>query len=146
MNNKQAILQVGSRTVPVVGRLPLFESRVQAGFPSPADDYIEGELDLNDHLLKHRTATFCLRAAGLSMTGANIQPDDILVVDRSLPPVDGKIVVAEVDGGFTVKRLRLKGSEAWLVPENEEYEPIKLDEDGDVRVWGCVTWVLHKVW
>ena len=146
MNKQQAILQAEGRPAPVADRLPLFESRVQAGFPSPADDYIEGKLDLNEHLIKHRTATFYLRAAGLSMTGANIQPDDILVVDRSLPPVDGKIVVAEVDGGFTVKRLRLKGSEVWLVPENEEYEPIPLDEDGDVRVWGCVTWVLHKVY
>ena len=126
-------------------RLPLFACAVQAGFPSPADDYMEGKLDLNNHLIQHPTATFFVRAAGVSMIKAGIHPGDILVVDRSLEAKHGKIVIAALDGQLTVKRLHKSSQGTYLVPENDEYEPIKIEEGNDVVIWGIVTSVLHKV-
>ena len=125
--------------------LPLFAWPVQAGFPSPADDYMEGHLDLNSHVIGNRAATFFVKAAGVSMTGAGIHPGDILVVDRSLEAVDGKVVVAAVDGEFTLKRLCRRDGAAWLVPENDAFEPIRLDEGSDLVIWGVVTFVVHRV-
>jgi len=126
-------------------KLPLYSSKVQAGFPSPADDYIEQKLDLNSYLIKHPTATFFVRATGLSMINAGIYPDDILVVDRSLEPTNGKIVIAAVDGQLTVKRLKKDKSGTYLYPENPKFKPIRIDEGNDVVIWGVVTNVLHKV-
>ena len=125
--------------------LPLFAWPVQAGFPSPADDHMEGALDLNEHVVRHKAATFFVRAAGESMTGAGILPGDILVVDRSLEAVSGKVVVADVDGDFTLKRLRRRGGETWLVPENDTFEAIRLDGGVDARVWGVVTFVVREL-
>jgi DNA polymerase V len=126
-------------------RLPLFACAVQAGFPSPADDYMEGKLDLNNHLIKHPAATFFVRAAGFSMIKAGIHPGDILIVDRSLEPNHGKIVIAALDGQLTVKRLHKSSQGTYLMPENDEYESIKIEEGNDVVVWGIVTSVLHEV-
>jgi DNA polymerase V len=126
-------------------RLPLFACAVQAGFPSPADDYMEGKLDLNNHLIKHPTATFFVRVAGMSMIKAGIHPGDILVVDRSLEVVHGKIVIAALDGQLTVKRLHKSSQGTYLMPENDEYEPIKIEEGNDVVIWGIVTSVVHEV-
>ena len=125
--------------------LPLYSCTVQAGFPSPADDYMEGKLDLNEHLVKHPAATFFVRAAGYSMIKAGIHPGDILVVDRSIEAKHGKIVIAVVDGQLTVKRLHKSVQETYLMPENEEFEPIRFEEDSEVVIWGVVTNVLHKV-
>ncbi|MBM3603126.1 MAG: translesion error-prone DNA polymerase V autoproteolytic subunit [Alphaproteobacteria bacterium] len=125
--------------------LPLFACAVQAGFPSPADDYLEGKLDLNQHLIQHPTATFFLRAAGDSMIKAGIHSGDILVVDRSLEPRHGKIVIAALDGALTVKRLHKTAEGTYLMPENDEFSPIKIDEGHDVVIWGVVTAVVHKV-
>jgi DNA polymerase V len=125
--------------------LPLYASVVQAGFPSPADDYIEGELDLNKHLIKHPTATFFVRSAGQSMIKSGIHHGDILVVDRSLEPIHGKIVIAAIDGQLTVKRLHKSSKGTYLMPENDEYEPIKIEENNEVVIWGVVTNVLHEV-
>lgn len=126
-------------------KLPLYSSKVQAGFPSPADDFIEQKLDLNNYLIKHPTATFFVRATGLSMINAGIFPDDILIVDRSLDPSNGKIVIAAVDGQLTVKRLRKTDKGNFLDPENDKFKPIKIEEGNDVVIWGVVTNVLHKV-
>ena len=126
-------------------RLPLYSCTVQAGFPSPADDYMEGKLDLNEHLVKHPSATFFVRAAGCSMIKAGIHPGDILVVDRSIEAKHGKIVIAVVDGQLTVKRLHKSVQETYLMPENEEFEPIRFEEDSEVVIWGVVTNVLHEV-
>ncbi len=126
-------------------QLPLYACAVQAGFPSPADDYIEGKLDLNQHLIKHPTATFFVKAMGDSMIKAGIHSGDILVVDRSLEAKHGKIVIAAVDGYLTVKRLYKKNKEVCLMPENDDFDPIKLDEENEVVIWGVVTNVLHKV-
>ncbi len=126
-------------------RLPLFACAVQAGFPSPADDYMEGKIDLNKHLIRHPTATFFLRATGHSMIKAGIHPGDILVVDRSLEPRHGKIVIAALDGQLTVKRLHKSTKGTFLMPENDEFKPIKIEEGNDVVIWGVVTTVLHEV-
>lgn len=125
--------------------LPLFASAVEAGFPSPADDYVEGKLDLNKHLIRHPAATFFLRATGHSMINAGIHPGDILVVDRSLEPRHGKIVIAALDGQLTVKRLHKTDQGNFLVPENDEFKPIKIEDGCDVVIWGVVTTVLHEV-
>ncbi len=126
-------------------KLPLFASKVSAGFPSPADDFIEGAIDLNRHLVKHPTATFLLRVSGDSMIDAGINPDDILVVDRSLTPVSGKIVIAIVDDNLTVKRLLHKKDKILLMPENKKYEPIELKEGSEMSIWGVVTNVIRAL-
>ena len=122
---------------------PLYASRVPAGFPSPADDYVDQRLDLND-LVERPAATFFVKVTGDSMTGASIHDGDLLMVDRSLPPTDGKIVIAGVNGELTVKRLSLKADEVWLMPENPAYPPLQLKEGQDCVIWGVVTRVIHS--
>ncbi|HSL61287.1 MAG TPA: translesion error-prone DNA polymerase V autoproteolytic subunit [Desulfotignum sp.] len=125
--------------------LPLYMTAIEAGFPSPADDYIEGSLDLNQHLIRHPAATFFVRVSGDSMVNAGIFPDDILIVDRSLEAVDKKIVIAVVDGDLTVKRLRIRSGNPLLEPENDRYPPIEVTPDMAFEIWGVVTSVIHKV-
>lgn len=125
--------------------LPLFASRVPAGFPSPADDYVDQRLDLNDHLIDHPAATFFVRVTGDSMTGASIHDGDLLVVDRALEPVAGRIVIAAVNGELTVKRLALREGMAWLEPDNPAYAPLPITEGLDCVIWGVVTRVIHSV-
>lgn len=124
--------------------LPLYSSKVQAGFPSPADDYIERYLDLNSEFIKHPFATFLLRATGDSMIEAGIFSNDILVVDRSLEPVDGKIVIAALNGELTVKRLSCQKGRVQLLAANPNYTPIDITEEQDIVIWGVVTLVLHE--
>ncbi|MFH7326602.1 LexA family protein [Desulfurivibrio sp. C05AmB] len=124
---------------------PLFAGGVSAGFPSPADDYIDSRLDLNDFLVKHPAATFFVRVAGDSMIGAGIHDGDILVVDRSLEPVSGKVVIAVVNGELTVKRLQQENGMVRLVAENPNYPPIELTEDTAGEIWGVVTSVIHSL-
>ncbi len=124
--------------------LAFFTSRVEVGFPSPADDYLEGALDLNEHLIRHPAATFFLRVSGDSMTGAGIYPGNILIVDRSLPPADGRIVIAVVDGELTVKRLSRRPGRIRLLPENPRYPPIDITAEQDLRVWGVVVHAVHS--
>jgi DNA polymerase V len=128
---------------PIRQRLPLFGSRLRAGFPSPADDYIEGKIDLNLYLAEHPAATFMVRVDGDSMTGAGIFPGDIAIVDRSLVDSDlkamhNKIVLAVLDGEFTIKRLSTKGQTILLMPENDKYDPIAITEASEFTVWGVV--------
>ncbi|MFH7325878.1 LexA family protein [Desulfurivibrio sp. C05AmB] len=124
---------------------PLFAGGVSAGFPSPADDYIDSRLDLNDFLVKHAAATFFVRVAGDSMIGAGIHDGDILVVDRSLEPVSGKVVIAVVNGELTVKRLQQENGLVRLVAENPNYPPIELTEETAGEIWGVVTSVIHSL-
>lgn len=124
---------------------PLFLSRVPAGFPSPADDYIEGALDLNEHLIAHREATFFVRVKGHSMTGAGIADGDLLVVDRSLDVASGDIVVAAIDGELTVKRLWQRGGRVRLIAENPAYAPIELKDGQELAVWGVVTSIVRRM-
>ncbi|MDZ7664387.1 MAG: translesion error-prone DNA polymerase V autoproteolytic subunit [Desulfotignum sp.] len=125
--------------------LPLYMTAIEAGFPSPADDYIEGRLDLNQHLIKHPAATFFVRVSGHSMVDAGLFPGDILIVDRSLEAVDKKIVIAVVNGELTVKRLRIRSGRPVLEPENDQYTAIEITPDMAFEIWGVVTSVIHKV-
>lgn len=122
---------------------PLFTEQVAAGFPSPADDYLEGNLDLNKFLVKHPVATFFVRVSGDSMIGAGIHSGDILIVDRALEATDKKVVIAVVDGELTVKRLVRKNGSLYLMPENDSYSPIGIKGETDIEIWGVVTCVLH---
>lgn len=124
--------------------LPIFLTCVQAGFPSPADDYIDKQLDLNELIVKHPAATFFLRVEGDSMRDAGIQSGDLIVVDRSIEPSHGKIIVAVVNGEFTVKRVEISSSGISLVPENPSFSKIKVTPESDFQVWGVVTYVVHK--
>ena len=119
--------------------IELYTTKVSAGFPSPADDFIERKLDLNRFLVKHPAATFFVRVSGESMMNAGISDGDILVVDRSLNPMDKKIVIASVNSELTVKRIRKVGTEVFLVPENDQYSPIKISDGMEFSVWGVVT-------
>ena len=124
--------------------LPYFEGGVAAGFPSPADDYLEKALDLHELLVDHPAATFFVRVEGDSMKDAGMQSGDILIVDRSLAPESGKIVVALLNGEFTVKRLLRKGEKLFLLPENSRYPSIEVTDGSDFQVWGVVTYVIHR--
>lgn len=120
-------------------RVPLYGYTVPAGFPSPADDYIEGRLSLDEHLIQHKDSTFFVRAKGNSMVGAGIFDGDILVVDKSLEPGSGDIVVAVVEGEFTVKYLVRQGGDFLLKPANARYQDILLKDGQELQVWGVVT-------
>ena len=124
---------------------PLFSCKVEAGFPSPADDYIESALDLNAHLVRNPASTFFVRVSGESMTGAGIASGDLLVVDRSLTPESGNVVIAVLDGEMTVKRLWRDGGRVELRPENPAYAPIRLSGAMELDVWGVVRHVVHSV-
>ena len=127
--------------------LPLFLSPVVAGFPSPAEDYLDRKLDLHEHLVRNNAATFFARAAGDSMIRAGIHDGDLLVVDRSLTPGNGSVVIAAVEGELTVKYLSRKNGRVLLVPANDESEYPELDisEQEDVVIWGVVTYAIHKL-
>lgn len=125
-------------------QLPLFSNKVSAGFPSPADDHIEAQLDLNRHLIKNPASTFLVRVSGESMKDVGIFPNDILIVDRSIKPIDGKIVIAAIDGELTVKRLKKEKSAVYLMPENKDFKPIVITEMQDLNIWGVVTNVIHS--
>ena len=124
---------------------PLFACGVAAGFPSPADDYIDRGLDLNELLVQHPAATFFVRVAGDSMTGAGIHDQDILVVDRSLAAASGRIVIAIVNGELTVKRLLCRGNTLQLVAEHPDYPPLAVTEEMGFEVWGVVTAAIHRL-
>ncbi len=125
--------------------LPLFLCPVEAGFPSPAEAYIEDQLDLSQHLVKRPNATYFARVVGDSMIEAGIHSGDLLVIDRALEATDGKIVIAAVNGELTVKRLRIRGKQWFLIPENPNYPEILVTEAMDFHIWGVVTNVVHKV-
>ena len=126
-------------------KLPLFVGKVAAGFPSPADDYVDKNLDLNELLVQKPAATFFVKAQGESMLGAGIHNNDILVVDRSIDPVAGKIVVCALNGELTVKRLTHENSRWQLQAENPNYPDIEIYENLDMVIWGVVTNVIHPV-
>jgi len=124
-------------------RLPLAAGKATAGFPSPATDHVERRLDLNDHLVLHPQATFFMRVKGDSMIGAGIHDGDLLIVDRSLEPVSGRVVVAAVDGELTVKRLQRRRNRIILQAENPAYSGITVGEDQELQIWGVVAYVVH---
>ena len=149
MNSKKfsSSLKFVGKAAPIEDRegLPLYLSPVQAGFPSPADDYMEGKLDLHKHLVRNESATFFLRASGNSMEGAGIFDGDLLVVDRSIEATHNRIVIAALDGELTVKRLIRQRGKVYLAPENPEYPKFDITNREYVHIWGVVTYVVHKV-
>jgi DNA polymerase V len=140
ISDVQAFLEHGHQRY----ELPLYASKVRAGFPSPADDYIETRLDLNTHLIKHPAATFFVIASGDSMLDAGIQSGDMLIVDRSLEATHGKIVIAAINDELTVKRLSCQDGRVQLLPENAKYQPINITHEQDLVIWGVVTHVIHQ--
>jgi len=125
--------------------LTLFMVPVAAGFPSPADDYTEGKLDLNQYLIPSPASSYFVRASGNSMVEAGIFSGDLLLVDRSLEPRDGNVVIAVVNGELTVKRLAQIGNRLLLVAENPAYGPLEINEHTDFMIWGVVTYVIHAL-
>lgn len=123
--------------------LPLAEG-IKAGFPSPAQDYIDLAFDLNKELVKNPSSTFYGRVRGNSMVDEGINDGDILVIDKSLPPADGRKAVCYIDGEFTLKTIRIRKDGIYLMPANPDYKPIKVTEENDFVVWGIVTYVIHK--
>lgn len=126
-------------------RLPLYLNPVAAGLPTLTEDYIDDSIDLNRHLVKHPETTFLVRVVGESMKDAGIHPNDMLIVDSSLEVTNGQVVIAVVNGDLTVKRILKDRDKLWLMPENEEFSPIKIDEHTDFHIWGVVTNVIHAL-
>ena len=122
-----------------------FDTGMSAGFPSPAEDFKQERLSLDNELIKNKEATFFARVSGQSMIDAGLNDNDLLVIDRSLSPTHNKIAVCFLDGEFTVKRLKVEKDEVWLQPENKNYQPIKITEENDFVIWGIVTNVIKKV-
>ena len=123
----------------------LAEEGISAGFPSPADDFKETRISLDRELVKNREATFYARVDGDSMIGAGLEDGDLLVIDRSLNPENGKIAVCLVDGEFTVKRIKKEKNKLYLKPENKKYKPIELKEENELVIWGIVEYVIKKL-
>ncbi|MBO6222944.1 MAG: translesion error-prone DNA polymerase V autoproteolytic subunit [Bacteroidales bacterium] len=133
--------------------LPLADGGIKAGFPSPAQDYLEGGIDLNQELVKNPSATFFGRVSGDSMTGVGIEDGDLIVIDKGLSASEGDIAVCFVDGEFTLKRIHVEKNEGgvdgedvlWLVPENPKYRKIKVTPDQNFKIWGVVTYAIKKI-
>ncbi|MCL4361557.1 translesion error-prone DNA polymerase V autoproteolytic subunit [Candidatus Dependentiae bacterium] len=125
--------------------IPLLSSRVSAGFPSSAENYLEKSLDLNELLVQHAAATFFLKVKGNSMINARINDGDILIVDRALTVRTNKIIIARINDELTVKRILINAEKISLHAENDQYKPIEITSEMDFEVWGVVTYVIHKV-
>ncbi len=150
MKNKKERNQLESFAVYLPGKasgkaVDFYLQNIPAGFPSPAEDFLEKRIDLNDYLIKNESATFLVKVEGTSMIGAGINHGDVLVVDRSIEPENNKIVLGVLNGEFTVKRLVKRENEVLLIPENESFQAIILTPEMSFQVWGVVTFVLHKV-
>jgi DNA polymerase V len=124
--------------------LPMLPFQISAGFPSPALDFVDLSIDLNKQLIEHPSATYYGRVKGESMKNAGINDGDLLVIDKSIEPIDGKIAVCYFDGEFTLKRIKIKKDGLWLMPENEEYKPIKIEEGNSLTIWGIITYIIKK--
>lgn len=142
-------MQRSEKPMPCVARIeamvPVFITPVSAGFPSPADDYLDAPLDFNELLIAHPAATFAVRVAGNSMEGIGIYPGDIAVVDRALTALDGSIILGILDGEFTIKRYRSRGREVWLEAANRAYQPIPINEERAFEVWGVVRHTIRRL-
>jgi len=125
-------------------RIPLLNDSVSAGFPSPADDYTEENIDLNEHLISNPFSTFFLRVKGESMINAGIKDKDLIIVDKSLIAKPGDIVIAMIDGEFTIKRLSIKNNELYLKAENHNYPDFRFKNHIDVQIWGVVIYSIHS--
>ena len=125
-------------------RIPLLNDSVSAGFPSPADDYTEENIDLNEHLISNPFSTFFLKVKGDSMINAGIKDKDLIIVDKSLIAKPGNIIIAMIDGEFTIKRLSIKNDELYLKAENHNYPDFRFKNHIDVQIWGVVIYSIHS--
>jgi len=121
------------------------DNGISAGFPSPAEDFKEKRISLDDEFIKNKEATFFARVSGKSMINAGLDDNDLIIIDRSLEPETNKIAVCFIDGEFTVKRLKVEKDCIWLLPENPDYKPIKVTDETHLVIWGIVTTVIKKV-
>jgi DNA polymerase V len=125
--------------------LPFISSGIKAGFPSPAADFDGSKISLDNVLVKNREATFYAKASGNSMIGAGIDDGDILVIDKSLEPQNNKVAVCFIDGEFTIKRIKIEKDCVYLMPENKNYQPIKVTDENELVIWGIVTYVIKSI-
>ena len=124
--------------------LPFYDVGIQAGFPSPADDFIELSIDINKEYIKNRDATFFARVKGHYMKNVGIFDGDLLIIDKSIEPQDNKIAICQIDGDFTVKRIKIDNDTVWLIAENEAFNPIKVTADNELMIWGIVVASIKK--
>jgi len=143
--HKSGNLTIYSASAGITMERPFVEGGIKAGFPSPAGDFIEASIDLNIELLKNPAATFFSRVNGDSMEDMGINDGDLLVIDKSLNPIDGKTAVCFLDGDFTLKRIKIEKDFCWLMPANKKYKPIKVTAENDFAIWGIVTYVIKKL-
>ncbi len=141
---KKTLLLFNYKKLETDGQL-LINQGISAGFPSPADDFKETRISLDKELVKNKEATFYARVSGDSMVGAGIDDGDLLVIDRSKNPENGKIAVCMIDGEFTIKRIKKEKNKVYLMPENRRYKPIELKEENELIIWGVVEYVIKKV-
>lgn len=144
INNSSKVLEIRKASEGLPLELPLIESGISAGFPSPAQDFIDLSIDLNKELIRNPSATFYGRVKGDSMKDAGIGDGDLLVIDKSLRPANGKIAVCFIDGEFTVKRIHIDKECCWLMPANNNYQPIRADKDNQFLIWGIVTYSIKS--
>lgn len=140
--NKTETLEFFTASTETAVELPLVGEAVRAGFPSPAEDFTEVSIDLNVELLRNPASTFFCRVSGDSMQDMGINDGDLLVVDKSLEPQDGKVAVCYIDGEFTLKEIKIEKDCCWLIPANKNFKPIKVTEDNEFVVWGVVTYAI----
>jgi len=138
-------LEFFSASTGVILELPLVVAGIHAGFPSPAEDFVDISIDLNKELVKNPSATFYARVKGNSMIDAGIHDGDLIIIDKSLEPADGKIAVCFIDGEFTIKRIKIDRDCCWLVPANDDFNPIRVTEENEFLVWGIVVHVIRSL-
>jgi len=138
-------LEIYSANIETTIQLPIVDGGISAGFPSPADDFLDLSIDLNKEFIKNPSSTFYGRVKGDSMIDAGLNNGDLLIIDKSLEPINDKIAVCFIDGEFTVKRIQIEKECIWLVAENKNYKPIKVTKDNDFIIWGIVTTVIKSV-
>ena len=143
-NNEKVQVELLKPEMGDTKQIDLYSYHIPAGFPSPAEDFLEKRLDLNEFLIKNQASTFLARVKGNSMVKAGIFDGDILVIDRSVEPSHGRIVLGVLNGEFTVKRIEKKGNKVILKPENDKYSPIELTHEMNFQIWGVVTYAIHK--
>ena len=138
------ISKIYSSLIKNENKIAFYNSSIPAGFPSPAEDHIDIPLDLNEHLIRHPAATFYVYAKGNSMQNSGIYDGDLLIVDRAVEPKLKNIVIAVIDGEFTVKRISKIKNKIYLLPDNKEYRPIEIKDSSNFQIWGVVIYTIHK--
>ena len=138
------ISKIYSSLIKNENKIAFYNSSIPAGFPSPAEDHIDIPLDLNEHLIRHPAATFYVYAKGNSMQNSGIYDGDLLIVDRAIEPKLKNIVIAVIDGEFTVKRISKIKNKIYLLPDNKEYQPIEIKDSLNFQIWGVVIYTIHK--